>query len=368
MNLKKQNQLFVFGLVLTGAFLFFAGGEVVAKDVNIGQSGDSVKILSDDFCLGGVCRTSWLWNLNGTSAYYNNGQVGIGTATPGAGFNINRTDGFKTLGSVTFGGPLYIGRGASSILTVDNSGNVYATSTAAITTAVGLPTSATNGQTLRYNNGSWLATSLIYNNGTNVGIGTTNPVSKLSISDATTPTLTIYNSADNNFEGGRIRFLETPATTFLGGFIHYDGVANVLNIGTHTVADQLLSNDINTISLPRGTGSVGIGTTAPSTKLTVNGGTAETIDVAGGHIFNLNDTPLGPSYAVPLGYLEDNFIATSTLSASSFWSGSLTGNISSANTGNVGIGTNNPQHKLEIKTGNNPSYQALYADAPSSVT
>lgn len=42
----------------------------------------------------------------------------------------------------------------------------------------------TNGDTLRYNNG-WLANSVLYNNGTNIGIGTSAPSAKLHIISAT---------------------------------------------------------------------------------------------------------------------------------------------------------------------------------------
>ena len=40
----------------------------------------------------------------------------------------------------------------------------------------------TNGQTIRNNNGVWEATSTLFNNGTNVGVGTTIPGSKLDVS------------------------------------------------------------------------------------------------------------------------------------------------------------------------------------------
>ncbi|MBN2854069.1 hypothetical protein JXK06_00870, partial [Patescibacteria group bacterium] len=183
----------------------------------------------------------------------------------------------------------------------------------------------------------------------NVGIGTTNPDSILEILQ-TVP----------NGEGASLRIINNGAAMGSGQIaslvigrsfeernwkIRSESTTNYgeqpdLIFTTNQVAGGS-SAHTEVLRIKNG-GNVGIGTTSPSTKLTVNGGTAETIDVAGGHIFNLNDTPLGPSYAVPLGYLEDNFIATSTLSASSFWSGSLTGNIFSANTGNVGIGTSTP--------------------------
>lgn len=39
-----------------------------------------------------------------------------------------------------------------------------------------------SGQTLRYSGSTWVASSTIYNDGTNVGIGTTSPLQKLDVS------------------------------------------------------------------------------------------------------------------------------------------------------------------------------------------
>jgi hypothetical protein len=51
---------------------------------------------------------------------------------------------------------------------------------------------ATSGQTLRYNGTAWVANSNLYNDGTNIGIGTTNPGAKLDVSgDIKTDELTV---------------------------------------------------------------------------------------------------------------------------------------------------------------------------------
>ncbi len=52
------------------------------------------------------------------------------------------------------------------------------------TGATGPLVSGTSGQTLRHNGSDWVATSNLYNAGTNVGIGTTAPASQLEISNA----------------------------------------------------------------------------------------------------------------------------------------------------------------------------------------
>ncbi|HAI98559.1 TPA: hypothetical protein DCL30_03420 [Candidatus Peribacteria bacterium] len=125
------------------------------------------------------------------------------------------------------------------------------------------------------------ATPLIYANAGNgnVGIGTTEPASKLAIYSGdnkdTGPIINLGGSAVNQFESGRLRFTETTSmeatTGYKGAFIHYDGSVDKLNIGVHDVADQLTSSDVNAISILRSNSNVGIGTTSPETKLEVIG-------------------------------------------------------------------------------------------------
>jgi hypothetical protein len=91
-------------------------------------------------------------------------------------------------------------------------------------------------------------------------------------------------------------------------------------------------------------GNVGISTTSPSAKMHIDGGAGIVLNVSGGRISGLNLMPLLSTDAVPLGYLQANYFPTS----SSLWAGSLAGNIWSANSGNVGIGTTTPAAKLHV--------------------
>ena len=93
-------------------------------------------------------------------------------------------------------------------------------------------------------------------------------------------------------------------------------------------------------------GNFGIGTTNPTTKLYINAGTGDAVNVGGGRIRGLNTTPINADEAVPLTYLQSNYAP----SASDLWSGTKNGNIwnGDSGTGNVGIGITAPAQKLDI--------------------
>ena len=95
----------------------------------------------------------------------------------------------------------------------------------------------------------------------NVGIGTTNPTQKLQIHEGN---VNIYGFNTSRY----IRFTET---NLQGSFINYDGDLNILSFGVHPTNDADTTNDFKSISIPRSTGNVGIGTTTPDSKLTVKG-------------------------------------------------------------------------------------------------
>ncbi len=101
------------------------------------------------------------------------GDVGIGTRNP-----IERLDvaGAIRLGSTAAANPGTIRWTGADFEGYD--GGSWKSFTA---TGSGSLPGGTAGQTLRHDGGSWTANSNIYNNGTNVGIGTTNPQLKLHV-------------------------------------------------------------------------------------------------------------------------------------------------------------------------------------------
>jgi hypothetical protein len=108
------------------------------------------------------------------------------------------------------------------------------------------------------------------------GIGTPNPINLLHLRAANDtingPILSLGGTSADQAESGRIRFYEGTASTNLrGGYIHLDGAANRFHIGIHPTSDNIVSNDIDAISIDRASGEVGIGTANPNYLLEVNG-------------------------------------------------------------------------------------------------
>ncbi|MFG1494660.1 tail fiber domain-containing protein [Halobacteriovorax sp. ZH4_bin.1] len=190
------------------------------------------------------------WTTSGSNIYYNSGNVGIGTATPQNQLHV----------SGALNSYIYLedrsGGADNKIWSFNNNDGVLYL-----------------GQ--RNDDASYKNTHMTITPTGNVGIGDTSPTSKLMIrgnDDAITgPNITLSGDAINQFEGGRIRFTEANGT-FQGGFIHYDGTGpDYLHIGVHETADSNILNDVNSISIRRNNGNVGIGISAATEKLHVAG-------------------------------------------------------------------------------------------------
>ncbi len=140
-----------------------------------------------------------------------------------------------------------------------------ATGPAGPTGATGPLVSGTSGQTLRHNGTTWVANSNVFNNGTNVGIGTTAPAEEFHVSTGRI----MIDGTDGN-DNNRIIFKEN------GSNKQFDiqGHAGYLEIGERTVSNDLFRIDAgagaNALRIVSG-GNVGIGTASPSKKLDVNG-------------------------------------------------------------------------------------------------
>jgi hypothetical protein len=124
-----------------------------------------------------------------------------------------------------------------------------------------------------------------------VGINTNSPRSMLTLrgpNDATFgPNILLFGNAPDQFESGRIRFVEgTALNNWRGTYLHFDGSANKFHIGVHNTNDNSTDNDVNAITITRASVPfVGIGTENPTSLLHVYGnavGTGVLVEREGG--------------------------------------------------------------------------------------
>ncbi|PIR04915.1 MAG: hypothetical protein COV57_01960 [Candidatus Liptonbacteria bacterium CG11_big_fil_rev_8_21_14_0_20_35_14] len=209
------------------------------------------------------------WSSSGSNVYRSSGSVGIGTAlipntltvTGTASISGNVGVGDTTpdhkldvAGNIGLDAGSYINYGDTDgttgyglrdnlgTLELKNSGGSWV----AIPTSSGVVGSGTASYVAKFSGTSTVSNSLIYDNGTNVGIGTTGPDRKFDLLDALNPQLRLTQS-----DGTVYADFQTTSNGDL--VINVDGISNQL----------VLDNG----------GDIGIGTTMPKYKLDLGSGT-----------------------------------------------------------------------------------------------
>jgi hypothetical protein len=192
----------------------------------------------------------------------------------------------------------------------------------------------------------------------NVGIGTANPQQKLSVSGQG-----LFTSSNSSYDPG-------------------DGAGPAIRVGYNTAGDYGYINANNTsvaaknlVLQPNANqGNVGIGTISPTTKLFVQTANANeagisSADNGGARIFTVPELGAGGnnpmSSAGDIGIIyHGGSVDTGSLVIGQ-WSNSPRG-IKINATGNVGIGTANPEHKLHVFT--NSADNNIISDVASGDT
>lgn len=255
----------------------------------------------------------WLPGLIGGSIYsINSGNVGIGTTTPAAKLDVNGQ--IKMSGGTPGAGKLLESDANGLASWVDKSSSF-------------LPVGA-SGNTMRHTGITWTANSLLYNNGTNIGINTTSPDYKLDVNGRmrlghNAVTAGVWLDKSDNTEGAFIGMINDTTAGYFGN---------------GTSGSWKLSIDVKNAQM-------GIGVTDPSAPLSFSTALGDKIalwgDASGGHY------GLGIQGSLLQMYSSANNadIAFGYGSSSSFTEAMrVKGN------GNVGVGTNNPGYKFTVST------------------
>ncbi|MFA6514635.1 MAG: hypothetical protein WCT50_05155, partial [Patescibacteria group bacterium] len=216
----------------------------------------------------------------------------------------------------------------------------------------------TTGQTLRHNGTSWIASSLLYNNGTNIGIGTTNPGAKLDITQteeiSSANQLRIVSRlklADSS--GGRWDYMGTGLAfstsgavtpgTYDAGVIYGIGGPNSDDSSGSLAFYTRNSNTLSEALRINNLGNVGIGTSTPTAKLYITAPDT-TSDMSqlrigsaannyGSYTFRQRTTGGYANQYLALDIINNSGTFANTMA----WSGA-----------NVGIGTSNPGALLHV--------------------
>jgi hypothetical protein len=296
------------------------------------------------------------WAASGANIYNTNtGNVGIGTTAPGYKLDI--------VGALRLQ-PSSAPIGANGVIYYDATANKFKCfengAWKDCIGAGGIGGSGTTNYLAKWTGSTTLGNSIIYDNGTNVGIGTTTPSERLEING----NLLI------NPPGGTTGYIigKNQTSSATSSIVLYEaGTGNmILQTNYSSAAIKFRTAGANDRVIIDSSGKVGIGTTAPQTYLDVIGSNAGTRSL----LLRSGDTSGAPADSMQIIFGYNGGLSYPHNIRTRHNSGAATGNaidfyiwnygvdavstpgtkhvMTLEGTGNVGIGTTAPGYKLDI--------------------
>ena len=263
--------------LLPTPYAIFAGsagsvpsGTITANHLNTGAAPTAGQFLSYNngslsWTAPGVAAGN-IWSLNGSSAYYNAGNVGIGINSPAtkltvlaAGYGIEQTDGSRRLST-------YVSASGGWLGTISNDPLNF------------------------FVNGG--GSALTVTTGNKVGIGTTTPAAKLTV--RTTGAFSAYGIEHTDGDVRLSTYLDAGYGAWLG-----TRSAHALNFFVNDGLPSMSVNADGSISMVSGSGSVTVGTPNGESGTTIGrGGNRADVRFDGTTLKLLASTGVGPPSSV----------------------------------------------------------------------